>query len=51
VNGAMPVVLLALAGFLLGGAYSLRKQDRPVRVVVTVAAAGALCLVAGVLYL
>ncbi len=46
----LPVVLLAAAGVLLGGAWSLRSQGAT-RSAVVVAILGALALVTGVLYL
>ncbi|MFZ0324634.1 MAG: hypothetical protein WAN48_10940 [Actinomycetes bacterium] len=46
-----PVLFLALAGFLVGGAWALRQQGRPLGVQVGLAVAGLLCLVVGGLYL
>ncbi|AYF77219.1 hypothetical protein D7D52_29165 [Nocardia yunnanensis] len=43
------IVLLALAGFLLGGAYSLFKNSRPVAIALGVC--GVLAAVGAVLYM
>ena len=50
-NSVVPVLLLALAGFLLGGAYSVHSQHKPRRVVILLVVLGVLAFVAGVLYL
>jgi hypothetical protein len=47
----VPLLFFALAGFLLGGAYSLNRQAKPKPVIVGLALAGVLCAVVGVLYL
>jgi 4-hydroxybenzoate polyprenyltransferase len=46
-----PVLLLGLAGFAFGGAYSLYTGRKPVWVAVIVGLLGVLALVAGVMYL
>jgi len=46
-----PVLLVAFGGFLIGGAWSVRRQRRPAWITAVVAALGVLCVVAGVLYL
>jgi hypothetical protein len=51
VETLMPVLLLGVAGFAFGGAYSLYTARRPVWSAVVVAVFGVLALVAGVLYL
>jgi hypothetical protein len=45
------VALLALAGFLLGGAWSMRRQGASGSVVAVLAVSGVLAAVAGVLRL
>jgi hypothetical protein len=47
----MPVLLLGVAGFAFGGAYSLYTGRKPLWSAVVVALFGLLALVAGVLYL
>lgn len=47
----IPVLLLGLAGFAFGGAYSLYTQRKPIWTALLVAAFGVLAAVAGVLYL
>jgi len=51
VSSVIPVLLLALAGFLLGGAYSLHSQGKPVRYVLVLVGLGVLAVIAGVLYI
>jgi hypothetical protein len=51
VTSVGPVLLLALGGFLLGGAYSLHSQHKPVLLVVLVAVLGVLAVVGGVVWL
>lgn len=50
-TSVVPVLLLALGGFLLGGAYSLHSQGKSRLTVLLVAVLGVLSGVAGVLYL
>lgn len=45
----LPVLLLGLGGFLIGGVAAFWKQSRPVAVLLGVFAAG--CIVGGVLWL
>ena len=45
------VLFLGLAGFSLGGAYSLQRQGKPLLIVIGLAVAGLMCLAAGALYL
>ena len=47
----VPLLLFAVAGFLLGGAYSLHRQGKPRRVAVSLVVCGVLCGVLGGLYL
>ncbi|MBA3488643.1 MAG: hypothetical protein H0T78_03710 [Longispora sp.] len=47
----MSIALLALAGVLLGGAWSLRQQGKSGVTIGIVAALGVLSLIAGVLWL
>ena len=47
----MPVLLLGVAGFAFGGAYSLYTARKPWWSAVAVVLFGVLALVAGVLYL
>jgi hypothetical protein len=51
VSTLLPVVMLGLAGFLIGGAYSMQRQGRPTPVVVVMVVAGVMCGVVGALYL
>lgn len=50
-SGAMPVVLLGLAGFCFGGAYALHSQKRPLWMTGLVGLIGLLSLGAGLLNL
>lgn len=50
-SGALPVLLMALAGLLFGGAWSLRRQAAPAFSVVLVAGLGVLAFAGGVLWL
>ncbi|MGS0687236.1 hypothetical protein ACVBEQ_19155 [Nakamurella sp. GG22] len=45
----LPILLLALGGFLVGGVLALRKKSIPAAVVLGVFAAG--CIVGGILWL
>ena len=47
----LPILLLGLAGLLVGGAISLRRQQAPWPVVVGVAVLAAVAAVAGVLWM
>jgi hypothetical protein len=51
VNGVLPVALLGLAGVLVGGAWSLRRQGAPVGSTVVLGLLAALAAAAGVLRL
>ena len=48
-NQLLPILLLAVGGFLVGGVLSLRKKSMPAAVVLGVFAAG--CIVGGILWL
>ena len=50
-SSGLAVVLVALGGFFLGGAWSLRRQQRPWWAQAVVPAFGMLCVVGGVLNL
>ena len=50
-SSVLSVVFFGLGGFLLGGAYSLQRQDKSLFVVVVLAVAGVLCGLVGVFYL
>ncbi|GIG62790.1 hypothetical protein Lfu02_71620 [Longispora fulva] len=47
----MSIVLLALAGILFGGAWSLQQQDRPKPVIAIVGLLGVLSLLGGILWM
>lgn len=51
VNGVLPVVLFALAGVLIGGAWSLRRQGAPVKAVAFVVLVALVATAGGVLWL
>jgi hypothetical protein len=51
VSGILPTLLLILAGVLVGGALSLRRQGAPRGAVVVTALLAVLATVAGVLWL
>ena len=46
-----PLAFLAMAGFLLGGAWSVRSQHKPLLLQVALALVGVGCLVLGLGYL
>jgi hypothetical protein len=46
-----PVAFLAMAGFLLGGAWSMRGQRKPLALQVALAVVGVGCLALGLAYL
>ena len=50
-NSLAPVLLFGLAGFTFGGAYALFTQRKPMWSVVLLGVFGAMCLIAGWLYL
>ncbi|WP_018721546.1 hypothetical protein [Salinispora fenicalii] len=50
-GGVLPILLLILAGVLVGGALSLRRQGAPRGAVLTTAALAMLAAVAGGLWL
>ncbi len=50
-SSSLPILLLAVGGFLFGGAWSVRQQRRPWWVVAIVAGLAVMFVVAGVLYL
>jgi hypothetical protein len=49
VNQIVPILLIGVGGFLIGGVVSVRKKSVPAAVVLGVFAAG--CVVGGVLWL
>jgi hypothetical protein len=51
VNGFLPIVLLAVAGVLLGGAYSLLRQGASRGAVGVVGLLGVVSAIGGVLWL
>jgi hypothetical protein len=50
-SSSLPILLMAVGGFLLGGAWSVHQQKRPWWVVAIVVALAVMFVVAGVLYL
>ncbi|GAA2517127.1 hypothetical protein [Pilimelia columellifera] len=50
-SAALPILVMALAGVLAGGAWSLHRQGAPRRSVALVAGLAALALAGGVLWL
>ena len=50
-SSPLALVFLGLAGFLLGGAWSMNKQHKPVAVQLVTGVAGLVCAAVGVLYL
>jgi hypothetical protein len=51
VNNVLPILMFALAGLLLGGAYSFGKQGAPRAVLVVMGALATLALLAGIFWL
>jgi hypothetical protein len=51
VNQGLAILFLGLAGFSLGGAWSLRQQGKPAGVQAAAVTAGVVFLVVGGLYL
>jgi len=49
VNQIVPILLIGVGGFLIGGVVSVRKRSVPAAVVLGIFAAG--CVVGGVLWL